>query len=530
MKKTAFFIIAPFIIMIFLFFIAYKASAESTNLDEYFDGDLPSIEYRGRVAQELNVVENFKDYTGTAVQNTALLESLQNAYGEYSNFVPQQTSDEELLGAVKPIRPSRYETTLSSELASEGTETTLTVNSLTLPDDTTIDDAVYGDFLILTVGEGDTEEKIAVSTLDEATRTFTIISRGLKYGEWASSTANMHLHLPGERVFVSNDDHFLYNQFVAIDSPTATGTERFLGTRYFDGLIHISSTTATKYKLFFGDNQTDYLWFDSTNNRMGFATSSNEFAFNQSGTTFDPYVPLTLSSGNLALSTSTDFTLNDGKLSLNVASSVTWTGTPTYTGTPVYSGGSIHTASTTMASTTIADLNATAFSINSDNLDATPTEIDRVIDGTTASVTAARLDTLTGGRNSNAAGLHQHTVTFGNFTRTNGEGTGHQVIPHGLNNYPIYFEFYATQITGGVTLSTSLGMATSTTNEFCHSTADHSGAAPIDQIITGQIICMEDNGNNDIGRATLNKITATTTELNWGTAVGADTDISWKAW
>jgi hypothetical protein len=121
---------------------------------------------------------------------------------------------------VKGFRPSGYSTTLASSLAEGGSETTLKVNSLTLPDDTTLNDSYYGDLLILTVGEGDGEEKIAVGALNESTLTFTIISRGLEYGRWASSTDNIKQHLPGERVYVSDDDHWVYNQLPDLDATT----------------------------------------------------------------------------------------------------------------------------------------------------------------------------------------------------------------------------------------------------------------------------------------------------------------------
>jgi hypothetical protein len=146
----------------------------------------------------------------------------------------------------KPFRPSGFETTLSSSLAEGGAETTLIVNSLTLPDGTSLDDANYGDLLILTVGEGDTEEKIAVSTLNETTLTFTITSRGLEYGRWASSTSNIKQHLPGERVYVSNDDAFLYQQYYSLDGDeTATGDTTFSGAITFTGNVVIPDYTST---------------------------------------------------------------------------------------------------------------------------------------------------------------------------------------------------------------------------------------------------------------------------------------------
>ena len=133
--------------------------------------------------------------------------------------------DGDIAGAVKGFRPSGFSTTLASFLSEGGNESTLTVSSLTLPDGTTLNDSYYGDLLILTVGEGDSEEKISVSTLDESTKTFTIIDRGHEYGRLATSSSNILAHYPGDIVFVSNDDHFLNQQYIDLDSDqTISGT------------------------------------------------------------------------------------------------------------------------------------------------------------------------------------------------------------------------------------------------------------------------------------------------------------------
>lgn len=137
------------------------------------------------------------------------------------------TNNNGLIGA-KVFRPSAYSTTLASNLAEGGAETTLKVNSITLKDGTSMSSDNYGSFLILTVGTGDNEEKIAVSDLATSTKTFTIISRGLEYGRWASSTDNIKQHLPGERVYVSDDDHFLNQKYADLaTTETITGQKTF---------------------------------------------------------------------------------------------------------------------------------------------------------------------------------------------------------------------------------------------------------------------------------------------------------------
>ena len=149
------------------------------------------------------------------------------------NLEPKQDAD--TFGAIKSFRPSGYESTLASSLAEGGNETTLVVNSITLPDNTSLASTSFGDLLILTIGEGDNEEKIAINDLNPSTKTFTIESRGLEYGRWASSTSNILQHLPGERVYISNDDHWIYQQLPDIESD-----ETFFGTKTFDNYPQIA--------------------------------------------------------------------------------------------------------------------------------------------------------------------------------------------------------------------------------------------------------------------------------------------------
>ena len=216
----------------------------NATLWEYFNGDfygsIPDIEYRAGIYAEIASDE----YFGTAEQNNRLEAFLRGNDG--FNDIGSES-----MGAVKPFRPSNYETSLSSQLAEEGTETTLVVNSLNLPDGTTLDDAYYGDLLILTVGEGDSEEKIAVGVLNESTLTFTIISRGLEYGRWASSTDNMNQHLPGEIVYVSNDDHYLYQQYTdLVSDQVLSGNLEFTGSTIdFTGDVTIPDYTSSDITL-----------------------------------------------------------------------------------------------------------------------------------------------------------------------------------------------------------------------------------------------------------------------------------------
>ena len=161
-------------------------------------------------------------------------------------------SEPDVAGAVKGFRPSGFFTTLASFLAEGGTETTLSVTSLTLPDGTSLNDSYYGDLLILTIGEGESEEKISVSTLNETTLTFTITDRGHEYGRLATTTANILAHYPGDIVFVSNDDHFLNQQYMDLDSDqTVAGTITYVNYPVISGtsLATIPRQLVTKQQL-----------------------------------------------------------------------------------------------------------------------------------------------------------------------------------------------------------------------------------------------------------------------------------------
>lgn len=208
-----------FILSIIFLFIALPAQA---TLWDYFGGNLPSLEYRAKIYAQIASDR----YFGTASQNNALEANLRDTEPQF--------------GAVKPFRPSGYETTLASSLAEGGSETTLKVNSLTLPDGTSIASTSFGSLLILTVGEGDGEEKIAVNDLNASTKTFTILSRGLEYGRWASTTDNMHQHLPGERVYVSNDDHYMYELI-----PDLVSDETIAGVKTFSSFPFTPSSAPT---------------------------------------------------------------------------------------------------------------------------------------------------------------------------------------------------------------------------------------------------------------------------------------------
>lgn len=192
---------------------------------------LPSVQER---APTYEIIFPMEKYIGSYEQNVKYEEFLRTG-GKFESF-----------GATKPFRPSGYSSTLASSLAEGGTETTLTVNSITLPDDTSLATSSFGDLLILTVGEGDTEEKISITSLNASTKVFTIGQRGLEYGSYASLEANKHRHLPGERIYLSDDDHFINQQYFSLEGDeTVTGDVAFTGGLTFTGANDFTGGTIT---------------------------------------------------------------------------------------------------------------------------------------------------------------------------------------------------------------------------------------------------------------------------------------------
>lgn len=336
----------------------------SATLWDYFGGELPSLAYRAKIYKQ--IVQD--KYYGTASQNIAL--------ESYLTGIKRDT-----FGAVKPFRPSGFETTLASSLAEGGSETTLKVNSLTLPDGTSLASSSYGDLLILTVGEGDDEEKIAVGDLNSTTKTFTIISRGLEYGRWASTTDNMHQHLPGERVFVSDDDHWIYQQLPDLES-----TETIPGQKTFtlSPIVPTPSSSNLTYAAnveYVNDVATSGAANASeTIKGIGELATKAEAAAGTSagGTSARLLLPASMATTTPTATTSVPVTNASGKLSqsfLDLTASFTFSGT------------------TTLATTTITDLTISSSTFSSlPNLSSTPTTANQAtrksyVDGLAASST-----------------------------------------------------------------------------------------------------------------------------------------------
>jgi ribosomal protein L14 len=185
-----------------------------SNLWEYYTdtiGYLPSIAERSLDALDAGI----DDYRGTAGQNEALLGFL--------------TEDSGMI--VGGFRPSGYTGKLLTRLTQGGSETTFNTTPGTAPDGTSITTAKVGDFIVLTINPGaSNEEKISASAVSVSgtTATWTIINRGLSFTENVAVTANKKQHAIGETVIISNDDHYLSSQYPAKDeNAVITGTWTF---------------------------------------------------------------------------------------------------------------------------------------------------------------------------------------------------------------------------------------------------------------------------------------------------------------
>jgi len=147
----------------------------------------------------------------------------------------------EKLGA---FRPSNYVGKLTTRLIEGGSESTFNTNPGEAADGTTLTTAKLGDFIVLTINPGAAnEEKIsvsAVSTTGSTTATWTIINRGLSFTENVAVSGNKKQHAIGETVIISNDDHYLNQQFLDIDS-----SQNIIGLKTFNTILPTSSLTAT---------------------------------------------------------------------------------------------------------------------------------------------------------------------------------------------------------------------------------------------------------------------------------------------
>jgi hypothetical protein len=187
--------------------------------------------------------QSYKDYKNEVKTQQQRYELAQEQYEQRYEDLLVETYN---LGA---FRPSNYVGKLLTRLDEGGVEATFKTTPDEAADGTGLSTAKLGDFIVFTINPGaDNEEKISVSAVatssDQAT--WTIINRGLSFTENAVITANKNQHSIGETVIISNDDHYLSQQFVDID----TQSQNIVGLKTFNTVLPTSSLNATTSEQF----------------------------------------------------------------------------------------------------------------------------------------------------------------------------------------------------------------------------------------------------------------------------------------
>lgn len=161
----------------------------------------------------------------------------------------------EKLGA---FRPSNYVGKLTTRLVEGGSELTFNTNPGEAADGTTLTTTKLGDFIVITINPGGAnEEKISVSgvsTTGSTTATWTIINRGLSFTENVSVSGNIKQHSIGEKVIISNDDHYLNQQYIDLDS-----SQNITGLKTFNTVLPTTSLTSTTSSQFTTKGYVDAL-------------------------------------------------------------------------------------------------------------------------------------------------------------------------------------------------------------------------------------------------------------------------------
>uniref|UniRef100_A0A6M3IS65 C1q domain-containing protein n=1 Tax=viral metagenome TaxID=1070528 RepID=A0A6M3IS65_9ZZZZ len=334
-----------------------------TTLFDFYQGSLPSIQERAKIYSAISSDK----YTGTYLQNNALLKYLQGNYPseDYLVVLTDPFSNQEIdnpystFGADSGQRPSNFKTTLSRSLTSSASTTeTIYVSSLTTKDSHTLTTADVGDFIAFHINPGSSNDEIVVCTA-VGTLSFTNCTRGYGFYTNAAVTGNAKSHSPGETVVISNDDVWLKTQYTANDDDeTIYGKWTYASSTLTTPYFRIGNTT-------YGDigyngtlNQLEY------RNNAGSWTAIGGGALTYTGSggidvTSNIISPSFYSLGGLrsvgntlAIATSTDLViLGDGLVYMATTTSKTISGKWTFT------NGITGYASSTIASTTMYTLN-----------------------------------------------------------------------------------------------------------------------------------------------------------------------------
>lgn len=282
------------------------------------------------------------------------------------------------------FRPSNYVGKLLTRLAEGGSETTFKTSPDEAADGTGLSTAKLGDFIVFTINPGGAnEEKISVSAVATSSdkATWTVINRGLSFTENVAITANKKQHAIGETVIISNDDHYLSQQFVNIDDAQTVS-----GQKTFSQGILFSVAASSSVECVSDTQYCRKTYIDATAN-AGAATSTRtnggilEIATKTEAASTTALVatkPLALIT-DMASSTPMTFTgsgntylimsEDDGKLAqgwLDLTEATAWSGNNTHTGTETFGTAT----STFNATTTLNDTIGLATS--------SPTFVDKI--------------------------------------------------------------------------------------------------------------------------------------------------------
>ena len=278
---------------ILLTLLGIPAIAGATLYEYYTEQglNLPSVEERSIEAQKYGI----EPYSGTEDQNNVLEGLLRG---------------ESVLGAVLPIAGSTYNLSGSGISSSA---TSITLQSFTLPQngyyiqDSDLSTTFY---LTLEPGNRSRQEIVSCTTVTQngaGTATLSSCTRGLSpVTPFTASSTLQFSHSGGSQVILS-DPPQLFNQFVDKDNESVVR-----------GSFRLATTTESNTRLIFGDNSGAYIWYNSTTDAFGFATSSaSERSFSENGQSFAFVTPLSSASGEVKLATSTyAFVLRDSALAI----------------------------------------------------------------------------------------------------------------------------------------------------------------------------------------------------------------------
>lgn len=360
-------------------------------------------------------------------------------------------------GTALPVSVSLFESSLATKLSATAT------SSLTLVSATDKDGNQLSGFICLSVDSETasaeficgTASSTVVSNLQRGisvttgTTTVASLQKEHRRGASAKITDYPQLAIMGRML---NGQETIPNKLTYVSIATSTFTDNdIINKRYADDLAYSGVPNAG----------------ESTRGIVEIGTKAEIISATSTGSTGAYIVPtIKMVSATTSATTTIVATLPSGKISqgfLDQTQAYTWSGTHS------------NTATTTLATTTITNLQATSF-----NVTATTSLKDTTVNGT-------NLNTLINGATSDATSLHYHTGTCvaGVFTTTTIDGaTGTTTITHNLGITPAYM--FIDGYSSGY--QTSQGFATSTLGQYRSGTQITGGGTEMTSDASGILI------------------------------------------